>query len=529
MRGYGSGSGAFSGNIANVGRRQSHGADSLPEGGVAPEEDDVPVGDTELAQALRIQGRAGYNANMINGTFECVKDLQNGKPVWVSRSAKPAYIFHTGKKRWVISKRVDDGSRCYAYVTDDGGDPSKCKGPWQCSDEKNNWAPDQKITCKGVPGANDPFVKLRLGLEDEMKQVGITDTNSLKQLWRRLDFNGNNVVSLAEIDKMVVELVAGGSWPAWLNNKPALMRAYKKTILVDGDGDDWVEKPEFSALLLNIFWFNKLWGVFDEIDADDDRRVNCQEFVAGMSKLGLKLSPSEAAAEFRKIDKNGGGQVLFVEFCAYIRNRVNPDHDPHFDADIHSGETVNKVVREKGGHGATHGHVVKKKALSDFAEYEKKIKAAMNDNDALRKLWKELDFNGNNIASLAEIDKWVVEKYPLLNHKPALMRAYKASCGSITADDWVQKKEFKTLLGNLFYFNKIYWLFDQVDEDHDRRLNLKEFKFMLSTVGLTMSEAKAEIEFQKLDTNKGGIVLFDEFCAYVTNKQCPEAMTHYIE
>jgi len=229
------------------------GADSLPEGGMAPSEDDQPMSAEGPPQALRIQGRAGYNANMINGTFQLVGQKQNGKPCWVSQTAKPAFIFHTGKKRWVISKRVDDGARCYAFINDDGGDPSTSRGPWQCSDEKNNWAADQKITCAKVPGADDPFVQIRLGLEDEMKAVGITDQNSLKSLWKRLDFNGNNIVSLAEIDKLVVEMVAGGSWPSWLNNKPALMRAYKKTTLVDGADEkshaDFVHKAEFQALL----------------------------------------------------------------------------------------------------------------------------------------------------------------------------------------------------------------------------------------------------------------------------------------
>merc|ERR1719510_2125949 len=119
-----------------------------------------------------------------------------------------------------------------------------------------------------------------------MNDLGLNDVASLKQLWKRLDFNGNNIVSLAEIDKLVVEMVAGGNWPAWLNNKPALMRAYKKTILKDGDGDDWVEKKEFHALLLNIFWFNKLWKIFQMVDTGADRRIDLREFQAATSQLG---------------------------------------------------------------------------------------------------------------------------------------------------------------------------------------------------------------------------------------------------
>ena len=59
-----------------------------------------------------------------------------------------------------------------------------------------------------------------------------------------------------------------------LDNKAGLMRAYKKTTLRDGDGDAWVERPEFPALLQNLVYFNVLARVFDAIDGDDDRRVD---------------------------------------------------------------------------------------------------------------------------------------------------------------------------------------------------------------------------------------------------------------
>merc|ERR550537_381068 len=138
-----------------------------------------------------------------------------------------------------------------------------------------------------------------MSIDNDLNSFGLNDLQALKTLWKRLDFNGNNVVSLAEIDKMVVEMVAGGTWPAWLNNKPALMRAYKKTILKDGDGDDWVQKHEFHALLLNIFWFNKLWGIFHSM-ADDgtgaDRRMDVNDFIKGMSQIGLSLNDNDARA-----------------------------------------------------------------------------------------------------------------------------------------------------------------------------------------------------------------------------------------
>ena len=115
-------------------------------------------------------------------------------------------------------------------------------------------------------------------------------------------------------------------------------------------------------------------------------------------------------------------------------------------------------------------------------------------------MWKRLDFNGNNIVSLAEVqttgpcvisgpclvmhgkvDKLVNEQFPLLNHKPALMRAFQATlrggktpilglqCTELAClnrlvvtrgngDEWVQKHEFKMLLGVALRAGWTSWL-----------------------------------------------------------------------
>eukprot|EP00730_Choanoeca_flexa_P007395 TRINITY_DN12326_c3_g1_i10.p1 TRINITY_DN12326_c3_g1~~TRINITY_DN12326_c3_g1_i10.p1 ORF type:complete len:515 (+),score=125.08 TRINITY_DN12326_c3_g1_i10:47-1591(+) len=152
--------------------------------------------------------------------------------------------------------------------------------------------------------------------KDLLKAIDSTD--AIDSLWNQADFNGNGGCSLAELDKMVEEK----GWPL---SKPTLMRAYKKTTLKDGDGDAWVEKKEFAAFLQNAFFFERLWDVFEDLDGDDDRRIEVDEFKAGMGKLGCALSDEEAQAEFAKIDTNGGGKVLFKEFCVYVAKAVGVD------------------------------------------------------------------------------------------------------------------------------------------------------------------------------------------------------------
>ena len=109
-----------------------------------------------------------------------------------------------------------------------------------------------------------------------------------------------------------------------LHNQPALMRAYKKTCLRDGDGDDWVEKNEFPALLRNILYFNRAYVIFEDIDTGDDRRIDIDEFKAGLDRVGLSLNDDEAQSEFAAMDKNDGGQILFDEFCAWLAEKKCP-------------------------------------------------------------------------------------------------------------------------------------------------------------------------------------------------------------
>lgn len=156
--------------------------------------------------------------------------------------------------------------------------------------------------------------------------------------------------------------------------------------------------------------------------------------------------------------------------------------------------------------------------MEDFAAkirtLELEIQAITEDKKELKKLWTCLDFNGNGIVSLAEIDKFVIERFPLLNHKPALMRAYKKTTKKDgNGDDWVQKNEFKALLKNLIHFNRVFHIFDKIDTDDDRRIDLEEFKRGFEQLKMDTDRNSEDI-FAEIDKNKGGFILFDEFSSW---------------
>eukprot|EP00928_Gymnodinium_smaydae_P020126 TRINITY_DN1777_c0_g1_i1.p1 TRINITY_DN1777_c0_g1~~TRINITY_DN1777_c0_g1_i1.p1 ORF type:complete len:583 (-),score=133.97 TRINITY_DN1777_c0_g1_i1:108-1763(-) len=166
----------------------------------------------------------------------------------------------------------------------------------------------------------------------------------LWKAWHSLDYNGNARVSLAEIDKWVSE-----SFPT-LNNKPALMRAYKATI--SGEKDGYVHRMDFPVLLRNVLFFNKLWDAFEGIDADSDRRLTFQEFQAGLDKLGMSGGgQQQARAIFDQLDRNRGGLVLFDEFCKWAASQQCPVDSGVYDATAMAPNPLHQLRASQGQRG----------------------------------------------------------------------------------------------------------------------------------------------------------------------------------
>ena len=74
-------------------------------------------------------------------------------------------------------------------------------------------------------------------------------------------------------------------------------------------------------LLEYLIYYNNLWSKFEEIDSSDDRRLELHEFKAGCAVLGEHIHEDEAEAIFARMDANGGGFVLFDEFCVWVSER----------------------------------------------------------------------------------------------------------------------------------------------------------------------------------------------------------------
>lgn len=60
------------------------------------------------------------------------------------------------------------------------------------------------------------------------------------------------------------------------------------------------------------------------------------------------------------------------------------------------------------------------------------------------------------------------------------------------------------------YYDEMYAKFKKLDTDGDRRVSFEEFEKGWKECGFS---GNAKKKFEEIDVNKGGYVLFDEFCA----------------
>ena len=146
-----------------------------------------------------------------------------------------------------------------------------------------------------------------------------SDRRLRKNLFNSFDPNGNGYLSLAEVQKGVRDVLQSD---ALFDAKPAIMRAFQAAKnAVDTKsrlGADFVERAEFRALLVYLQRYFEMYVMFNRIDTSRDHRINEVEFMAAVFLLadwGLIMEDSPLENEFAAIDTNGGGFILFDEFC----------------------------------------------------------------------------------------------------------------------------------------------------------------------------------------------------------------------
>jgi Ca2+-binding EF-hand superfamily protein len=273
------------------------------------------------------------------------------------------------------------------------------------------------------------------------------------------------------------------------------MRAYK---VADRNEDGFIKRNEFLFFLRCIIYNNNLWKQFDAIDKNHDRRLSRQEFVRAAT--GVK-GIEDPVAVFKEIDSNRGGYILFDEFCEYMARADAPD----FTQSINSS-AKSRTPGPRNRKPAVPPH----KDISNGNVPDRVMKIKVPSEEECNMLFDQIDKNGNGILSMAERDKAVVEIWPELNNKSALMRANRAV--DRDSDGFIKKSEFGFFLRFVKYYNNLWRQFDAIDKNHDRRLSRQEFVKAAAVVGGIEDPVAL---FKEIDANRFGYILFEGFCSYM--------------
>jgi len=154
--------------------------------------------------------------------------------------------------------------------------------------------------------------KLPTGKDAESKAARL-------KMFHDFDPNGNGVLSLAETQKGVRDVL---KIDEIFDAKSAIMRAFQiakgsKASKRGKVGDDYIELREFKFFLLSLRQYFEYFEAFSRVDESGDKRINLVEFKNAQDKIELWVGKVDAEAEFKKIDTNNGGYILFDEFCKW--------------------------------------------------------------------------------------------------------------------------------------------------------------------------------------------------------------------
>ena len=160
------------------------------------------------------------------------------------------------------------------------------------------------------------------------------DRDKRKKIWRAIDMNGNGYCSLAELDRGIRDVLL---LPEIFDCKKPIMRAFQAARLKvpprTKHSDDYVEWMEFRIFLVYLRQYFEYYVMFCRTDLTGDHKVDINEFklaLPTLEKWGVKIANPES--EFKKIDKNGGGVIMFDEFCEYaIKKNLDLEDDDDFD------------------------------------------------------------------------------------------------------------------------------------------------------------------------------------------------------
>ncbi|CAB4396268.1 unnamed protein product [Rhizophagus irregularis] len=310
------------------------------------------------------------------------------------------------------------------------------------------------------------------------------DSAQIKKIFNYFDYNGNGSLSLAEIDKAIIEL-----YPHIANNhatKTAIIKEAQKIAKSSKNGLIGLKEFEYFINLLNDY---------------------CEKAVINTEKLDT----TQVKEAFETVDYDDDGIIPLTDVDKAVIILY-----PHFKK---NKSAIMQAYQDKVPKFSQEGSINLKEFeyLIDALHYynEKAVITTKKlSRNQVKKIFDIFDYNNDGIISKDEINKAVVQLYPHLSKdESVIMQAYKAA--DTSQDGFIDFNEFERLIYLLHYYNELSHIFKKLDTDNDGRIDFKEFKKGYDLIGIDVkSNTMLKARFDKICANNEEYIYFDEFCVY---------------
>ena len=144
------------------------------------------------------------------------------------------------------------------------------------------------------------------------------------ELWKGFDMNGNGLLSLAEVDKGLRDVLQLGD--NLFRAKKAIIRAFTKAKRAvpkkRKHSDDYVDRCEFRLLLKYLWEYFLLYNAFMALEEDGDLRLSKEEFITNKGLIEDIVGPiTDTDEDWKKMKPGSNGHVLFENFCNWAFDR----------------------------------------------------------------------------------------------------------------------------------------------------------------------------------------------------------------
>ncbi|RGB32969.1 hypothetical protein C1646_762286 [Rhizophagus diaphanus] len=305
------------------------------------------------------------------------------------------------------------------------------------------------------------------------------DKAQIKKIFDLFDYNENGSLSLAEIDRAIVEL-----YPHLAYDDTAKTTVIKKAQeLAKKSKDGFINFKDFIYFIEYLHDYSEK-SVVSTKKLDEAQIMEAFDFWSKEGVLPLDEVNKAVLSLYPHLKKNKS-----VIMQAY--NEKVPKSS--------QGDFINFKEFE---------YLID--ALHYYNEKAEFIIRKLSKNQ-VKKIFDVFDYNNDGTISYNEINRAVVRLYPhFLKNDSIIMRAYKAA--DVSQDDVIDFNEFGRLIDLLHYYNELSCIFKRLDIDNNGRINFEEFKKGHDLIGIrnTMLMEK----FDEICVNNKKHILFDEFLDY---------------